>query len=277
MQLQKVRVNKSTPAAGFAFLELLFHSVVRDVRVQNGNANLGILLSILQTLVLLAIFAFVIVGLGLRTFAIRGDFIVYILTGIMLFLMHTRAVSSIMNSSSATAPMLLHSPMNTLLLISGAALSGLYTQLLAFVIILTVVHIVRGGLEFYDPAAMLLPFFMAWASGIGVGMLFLGLRPFAPKFIPMLSMLYRRAQMVTSGKMMPANYMSAGMVEWFDWNPLFHAIDQIRGAAFVNYFPRNSNIGYPIKFTIVAICIALMIDFWLRKNMSSSWGKRSIL
>ena len=277
MQLQKVRVNKSTTAAAFAFLELVFDSIVRNVRLQNGNANLGLLLSVMQTLVLLALFAFLIVGLGLRTFAIRGDFIVYILTGIMLFMMHTRAVSSIMNATSATSPLLLHTPMSTLIMIAGTALSGLYMQLLAFAVILIAVHILRGGLEFYDPGAMILPFFMAWASGIAVGMLFMGLRPFAPKFVPMLSTLYRRAQMITSGKMMPANYMSAGMVEWFDWNPLFHSIDQIRGAAFVNYVPRNSNIEYPIKFTIVALCIALMVEFWLRKNMSASWGKRSML
>lgn len=231
----------------------------------------------MQTLLLLAIFSFFIVGLGLRTFAIRGDFIIYILTGIMLFMMHTRAVLMIMKASSPTASMLLHAPMSTLMMIGGAALSSLYIQLLAFTVILFVIHVIRGGLEFYDPGAMLLPFFLAWSSGIGVGLLFQGVRPFAPKFIPILSMMYRRAQMITSGKMLPANYMTAGMVDWFQWNPLFHSIDQIRGAAFVNYVPRNTNIGYPIKFTIVAVCIALMIDFWLRKNMSASWGKRSKL
>lgn len=277
MQIQKVRVNKSTISAAFAFLELLFFSVIREVRIANGNANLGLLLAIMQILILVAIFAFLIVGLGLKSFAIRGDFIIFLLTGIMLFMMHTRAVASIMGSSSPTAPMLQHAPMSTLIMIASAALSGLFIQILAFTAVLTVVHILRGGLEFYDPGAMILPFFLSWASGIAVGMIFLGLSPFAPKFVPMLSTFYRRAQMITSGKMIPANYMSAGMVEWFDWNPLFHVIDQIRGAAFVNYVPRNSNIEYPIIFTIVLICIALMIDFWLRKNMSESWGKRSIL
>lgn len=90
-------------------------------------------------------------------------------------------------------------------------------------------------------------------------------------------MMYRRLNMITSGKMLPVNYMSAGMVAWFDWNPLFHTIDQGRGAAFVNYFPDDTNMEYPVYLSLTLIMIAMMVEFWLRKNMSQSWGKRSML
>jgi ABC-type polysaccharide/polyol phosphate export permease len=93
----------------------------------------------------------------------------------------------------------------------------------------------------------------------------------------MVAMMYRRLNIITSGKMLPVNYMSAGMVAWFDWNPLFHTIDQARGAAFVNYFPRDTNMEYPVYLSLTLIMIAMMVEFWLRKNMSQSWGKRSML
>ena len=154
---------------------------------------------------------------------------------------------------------------------------SLYMQIFGFALILLVVHIMRGGLEFYNPAGLIFPFVMAWASGVVIGLMFGVLTPFAPKFIPAIAMLYRRLNMITSGKMLPANYMTAGMIQWFDWNPLFHSIDQSRGAAFVNYVPRFTNMEYPVYLSLTLLMVAVMIEYWLRKNMSESWGKRSIL
>ncbi len=270
--MPKTRRNRTVFGAAVAFIELLYHSIVRDIRKQSGGAALGLGVVIAQNLVMLAVFALLYTVLGVRSLAIRGDFVVFMLTGIFLFLTHNRAIKSVMNSSSPVDAMNLHPSMNTLLAIATSALSGLYMQLLTIGLILFVVSIFRGGLEFYNPAGLLFPYFMAWASGVGVGMLFLVASPFAPKVVPIISQLYRRANMITSGKMLPANYMSAGMVKWFAWNPLFHAIDQERGAAFVNYFPHRSNMEYPVIFTLVAIMFGLMVEAWLRKNMSASWG-----
>lgn len=273
----KTRVNKSLLAASSAFMELLFHSIVRDTRKSSGNATLGLLLVMLQSMIMLAIFFLLFTVLGMRSVAIRGDFVIFLLTGIFLFLTHNKAVASAMGAVAPVGGLTLHAPINTLLNILSSVLSGLYLQVLGFSLILLVVHILRGGLEFYDPVGLIFPFFMAWASGIAIGLMFGVLKPFAPKFIPMIAMMYRRANMITSGKMLPANYMSATMITWFDWNPLFHTIDQARGAAFVNYFPRHTNMEYPVYLSLALITVAMMIEFWLRKNMSESWGKRSML
>ncbi len=273
----KTRVNKSMLGALMAFMELLFHSIVRDIRTSSGNAVLGMGLVIMQSLLMLAIFFALFSVMGMKSSLIRGDFVVFLLTGIFLFLTHNKAVSAAMGAISPVGGMTLHAPISTPLSILSAILSGLYTQLVGFALILLVVHILRGGLEFYKPADLVFPFFMAWASGVAIGLVFGVLTPFAPKFVPMVAMLYRRANMITSGKILPVNYMSASMIAWFDWNPLFHTIDQARGAAFVNYFPRHTNMEYPVYLSISLLMFAVMVEFWLRKNMSSSWGKRSML
>lgn len=273
----KTRRNRSVFSAGMAFIELLFHSIVRDVRTMSGNATLGLLVTLSQNLLMLLMFYLLYEVMGLRSLAIRGDFIVFLLTGIFLFLTHNKAIQNVMKAAGPTDKMMQHAPMSTLLSILATALSGLYLSVFAITIILFTVHVLRGGLEFYNPAGLIFPFFMAWASGVAIGLLFLVLRPFAPKLVPMLAMIYRRANMIASGKMIPANYMGVAMVSWFDWNPLFHTIDQARGAAFVNYFPRNSNMEYPVYFTLAILAFSLMVEFWLRKNMSQSWGKRSML
>ena len=273
----RTRVNRTLFGASMSFTELLFHSVVRDARKSSGNATLGLLLVMLQSLTMLAVFFLLFTVLGMRSAAIRGDFVVFLLTGIFLFLTHNKAVASAMGAVSPVGGLTLHTPISSLLNILASVLSGLYLQVLGFALILLVVHIMRGGLEFYNPAGLIFPFFMAWASGIAIGLMFGVLRPFAPKFIPMVAMMYRRLNMITSGKMLPANYMSATMITWFDWNPLFHTIDQARGHAFVNYFPRHTNMEYPVYLSLSLVMVAMMIEFWLRKNMGESWGKRSKL
>ena len=212
----RTRVNRTLFGASMSFMELLFHSVVRDARKSSGNATLGLLLVMLQSLTMLAVFFLLFTVLGMRSAAIRGDFVVFLLTGIFLFLTHNKAVASAMGAVSPVGGLTLHTPISSLLNILASVLSGLYLQVLGFALILLVVHIMRGGLEFYNPAGLIFPFFMAWASGIAIGLMFGVLRPFAPKFIPMIAMMYRRANMITSGKMLPANYMSATMITWFD-------------------------------------------------------------
>jgi ABC-type polysaccharide/polyol phosphate export permease len=80
--------------------------------------------------------------------------------------------------------------------------------------------------------------------------------------------------MIASGKMFVANTLPGYMLAMFDWNPLFHCIDQSRGFAFINYFPRNSSVIYPLYFGLGFLMIGLMLEFFTRKNLSASWGAR---
>lgn len=265
--------NTNLLQAFFTFWELVYHSVVRQVRTSSGSASLGLLNELVQTLIMFVMFYMIMIFLSMGGIALRGDPVVFVLTGVLLFMMHNQAISKVMGAGSPTSPIMKHRPMTTMISILSASFAQLYLQVLAMGLILVIVHVWRGGLDIFDPAGLVLPVLIAWGSGVAIGLLFLVAKPFAPNMVPIIAQVYRRANMITSGKFMPANLMPAVTVGWFDWNPLFHAIDQARGAAFVNYFPRNSNLEYPLYFIAVALMIGLMGEHWLRKNMSLSWGK----
>ncbi len=266
--------NRNLLEAAFSFWTLVYHSIVRRVRTQSGNASLGLLNELMQSLLMVAMFYVVFTFMGLKALAIRGDYMVFLVTGVFLFLTHNKAISSVMSAGNNTAPIMKHAPMTTMISILSTALAALYLQILTFGVILLIIHILRGGLDIQDPTGLLLPLFLSWASGCTIGLLFLILRPLAPTLVGMISTVYRRANMVTSGKMMAANMMPLAMIQWFDWNPLFHTIDQARGAAFVNYLPRYSSMEYPIYFVLISLCIGMMGERWLRNNISLSWNAR---
>jgi len=165
---------------------------------------------------------------------------------------------------------MMHSPMTVILSILAKAFAGLYFQFVAVSIVITALWIFGADLTVNDPGGLVLPVFFAWASGIAVGMVFMIFAPIVPGVVNAISPIYQRAQMFTSGKFLPAAYMPAAMVDYFSWNPLFHTIDQARVAAFVNYNSDASNMAYPIWFTVVALTIGLMGEFWARKNLSKS-------
>lgn len=261
--------SKSMFFGTLEFMELVFHSVVREVRTQSGNATLGILREVVSISVFLGIFYLLFLFMG-RQIAIRGDFMMFLLTGIVLMVIHIKAISSVRGASNATAAIMQHAPMTVILSIITKAFAGLYLQGIAISMIVLFLWIFGMDLAVKNPAGLVLPVIFSWASGISIGLIFMMASPVAPMTVKALTPFYMRAQMITSGKFMPAAYMPTAMLPWFQWNPLFHTIDQARLATFVNYNKEVSSMAYPIWFTLIAMTLGLMGEFWSRKNLSKS-------
>ena len=255
-------------------LELIFHNTVRSVRKTHANAFMAIGLNILQTVILVASFYILFTVLGMRSSAIRGDFILFIMSGIFLYMLHVRAVQAVFSTEGPSSPMMLHAPMTTFVAITSNALAALYTQLLSMVLVLYFCHVIFEPIEIHNWKGALGMVCLAWFSGVGVGILFLGLKPWFPSGASTAQTIYSRASMIASGKMFVANQLHGYMIDWFDWNPLFHVIDQTRGFVFINYFPHHSSVTYPLYVSIVLLMIGLMGEFYTRQNASISWGAR---
>jgi ABC-type polysaccharide/polyol phosphate export permease len=259
-------------SAALNIFELIFHSAVRNIRKENRNAIVGLLSSILQAVIFVAVFYVLLTLLGMRRSAIRGDFMLYILSGVYLFLTHNKALLAVAGSGSSTNSILNHAPLNTMILIAASALSVLYLQILALLTILFCLHVFINPITIDQPIWAFMTFLMAWGSGVANGLLFLAARPWAPGFVNILKTVYTRANMISSGKMFVANSMPLHLLVYFSWNPLFHTIDQARGFIFINYNPHNSDFWYPIWWIMAIVVIGLMAEFFTRRHASSSWG-----
>ena len=261
----------STFRSALSLLELIYHATVRSVRKSHGNALIGLLINISQTLILVGVFYLMFSVLGLRGNAIRGNFLLYILSGIFMYMTQIKAIRAVMNAEGPASPMMQHAPMNTIVAISAASVAELYIQVLSVAVVLFGYHVIVEPLDVYQPAATFGMLLLAWWSGVSIGMVFLALKPWAPTAISMISMIYIRANMFASGKMFVANAMPGYLLVYFTWNPLFHIIDQTRGFAFINYNPHFSSVSYPITVSAVLLCIGLMGEFVTRRAASISW------
>ncbi|MCF6316863.1 MAG: ABC transporter permease [Marinosulfonomonas sp.] len=260
--------------SGSRLLELIYHATVRSVRQSHGNALVGLFMNIMQTVIFVMAFFVMFSILGLRGAAVRGDFLLYIMSGIFLFLTHTKALGAVVSSEGPASPMMKHAPMNTLVAICASAIGALYIQVLSLIVVLFVYHVAFTPVVIDQPVAAFGMLLVAWFSGVAIGMVFLALKPWLPGFVGMASTIYARANMIASGKMFLANSLPANRRSLFDWNPLFHAIDQARGYTFLNYNPHYTSYSYPLILSVVLLMVGLMGEFYTRKHASISWSAR---
>jgi len=266
------QIQKTTTRTFFGMAELIYHSIVRDVRKTHSNAVVGLLMNMMQTVVFVLTFYAMFFFLGMRGAAIRGDFLLYIMSGIFLFMCHTKAVSAVVGSEGPASAMMQHAQMNTVISITAAAVSSLYLQLLSLFFMLFIYHVAVTPVVIDQPIGALAMLLVAWLSGVGVGMIFLAMKPWAPDAVKLLVSIYSRANMIASGKMFVANSLPSSMLVLFDWNPLFHTIDQARGYIFLHYNPHFSSPTYPFYVAIALVLLGLMGEFYTRKSASISWG-----
>lgn len=267
-----IQKRKSTLSGAFELLELIFHATVRNVRKSHGNAMIGLLINIFQTVMMVSVFYIMFDLLGLRRIAIRGDFLLYVMSGVFLYMTHTKTVGAVSGAEGPTSPMMKHAPMNTIVSITSSALSALYLQVLSAALVLYFYHAAVKPLHIFDPVGTLGMLLLAWFSGIGVGMLFLAARPWAPDVVGLLTTVYQRVNMVASGKMFVVNMLPSSMISLFAWNPLFHCIDQARGTMFLNYTPHFTSWQYPLILGTIFLMVGLMAEFYTRRHASVSWG-----
>ncbi|MEX0306553.1 MAG: ABC transporter permease [Ruegeria sp.] len=266
--------NQSLLGGAFTTAELIFHAVVRNIRSQHSNAVIAIVINIVQVVLIATVFYFILSFMGTRIAKIRGEFILYLLSGIFLFITNIKSVSSIVGVGSGNNPMTLHSPMTMMVMLSAAAFGALYTQIMSILVILFVYSVTVTPLEIQDPGGAFGMLILAWFTGCAVGLVLLALKPWFPNTVTILTNIYRRMNMVFSGKMFVGNALGGFMLTMFIWNPLFHIIDQCRGFVFRNYFPRNTSWEYALWVGIVLTMIGLLGEFYTRKHVSKSWDAR---
>ena len=271
---QSSRKPQSSMGTAIAMAGVIYHSIVRSVRKTHNNAFMAIALNMLQMVIFVLAFYVMFSVLGLRGAALRGDFLLYIMTGIFLYITHSKTLSAVVGSEGPASPIMLHAPMNTIISICSAALGALYIQVLSLFMILFIYHVAFTPIQIEQPFAAFGMLLLSWFTGAALGLVLLALKPWFPTFVSIFSQIYQRANMIASGKMFVANTLPGFMLAMFDWNPLFHFIDQARGFTFINYYPRNTSWEYGFWVGVVLVMIGLMGEFYTRRHASLSWDAR---
>jgi ABC-type polysaccharide/polyol phosphate export permease len=202
----------------FEFSAIVYHTIVNNVRKSKRNAVQALLLEILQASMMVIFFYFMIQFLGMRSFAVRGSYVLYVMSGVFLYMTHNKSISSV-SAGSATNPMLKHAPISTLMMIVSGALTTLYIQMLAIIVIAFVANVLIDPFTVYNLKVLALCLILAWGSGIAIGLMFLSINPYAPETMKVVNKVYLRANMIFSGKNGVGQYNSIIHIGIFHMEP----------------------------------------------------------
>lgn len=270
----RIERKRSNWAIAWGMMELIFHAAVRNVRKTHGNAVIGLLMAIVQSSIMVGVMVFMMEVLGMRGMAVRGDFVLYMMTGVFSFMAYTQTLGAVAASDGPTSAMMKHSPMNPLVAVSAAALSTLYLQTLSACTILFLYHTLWTPITIHQPQYVAGMFIVSWLAGIGTGMIFKAATPWQPELVGTLTKIYSRLNMLFSGKMLLANATPGHILALYSWNPLFHTIDQTRGFTFENYHPHYSSVTYPIYVALALFMLGIIGEHYSNRHISLSWGAR---
>lgn len=264
--------NRTILQAAGATLGLIYHQTVYNLRNDHRNAVVGLVMTVLQSAIFLMAFLLIYLIMGVRNSPIRGDFTLFLLSGIFMFMVHIQASGAVAGSHSLSGGLIKHEPLSPAILIAAAALAVLYRQTISCLAILWAYHVLIAPVRFEAWPGSLAMYLLAWFSGACIGLIFLGIRPWSPKGARLVTTAYQRINMFASGKMFVANVLPNLLLPWFVWNPLFHIIDQQRGFLFINYSPLKTDPLYALWFSLAALMVGLLINFTTRKYESLSWS-----
>ena len=118
----RYRTDRSSLSRVITLSEVVFHSVVRSIRAKHSNAFVALGMNIIQAVMFVMFFYFMFTVLGMRGAAIRGDFLLYMMSGVFLFMTHTKTVGAVVGAEGPSSPMMQHAPMNTTIAILSAAI-----------------------------------------------------------------------------------------------------------------------------------------------------------
>jgi ABC-type polysaccharide/polyol phosphate export permease len=235
------------------YVFLIWALTVRAIREESGGAALGMLKGILMALAFCLAFYFIMTLFGLAALTVRGDMMIFILIGIGFFFAAKMTMMAALKGMNNSWDMAAHPHLSPVLFVYANSLGCFYNYFTAIVILFVGNGLVKGEFLLHEPVMFFPLFFITWLCGVGAGML-LGFMAFYFSWFQIFKRIFIKLLFFTSGKFTNANALPNDALPFFTWNPLFHLIDQMRGAAFINYVPQKTNLTYPI-----IVCFLLLV------------------
>ena len=107
--------------AAYQFFDAVFHGSVRSVRKKHRLRVVSLLIVIAQSVIFTMGFIVMFQVLGATGSALRGDFVIFIMSGVFLFMTHIGAITAVATAEGPASPMMQHAPMNTVIAVSSVA------------------------------------------------------------------------------------------------------------------------------------------------------------
>lgn len=237
---------------------------LRETRSRYGNSKLGFFWALFEPFAHIAVFMLIFTFSG-RAAPIGDSIGIFILTGILPWLIYSNIVSRIMMGVSANKPLLGYPQVMPIdisisrIILEVATLFVVMIFFLAVGLYMGVTIKIDSFLTIMSVVGLLI------LLGTGIGLINSALMHYFPSYGNLYSALSRPMYFM-SGVFFTANFLSPRVYELIDFNPLLHLIEWFRTGFYASFDSRLYDAEYTVSVTLVIFSLGLLAEKVTRKR-----------
>ena len=235
---------------------------LHETRSRFGNSKLGFFWALFEPFAHIMVFIAIFSALD-RAVPIGDSMGLFILTGIIPWLMFSNIVNNVMRAVKQNKPLLGYPQVMPFDIMISQVILEFATLVLIFLFFVFIISASGVKIRIDDYLQLAQPTGLLVLLGTGIGMINSAIIEKFPSYRSLYTAVSRLFYF-TSGVFFTANFLSPEVFEAIDFNPLIHLIDWFRSGFFPSY---NSDL-YDAKYT-VAVCVSIFFIGLLVERINS--------
>lgn len=212
--------------------DVIFAIFLREIK-SKFNDKLGVSWSVISPVAFIMILALMRGRMdGGETHSIPTFFfMVYGMVLVQLFLSTVSAVSGSITRNKALFAFRQVQPISSVI---AVAIFELLVKIFVLLVIYVIAYLLNMNIQIDDPLFVIIYLVMVWLFSTALGLIFALARAFIPE-VEKIRSLAMRPVFFISGIFFSLQDIPKELWHWFDWNPLLHAVELTRYAAYSTY------------------------------------------
>lgn len=238
--------------------------ILRETRSRYGNSKLGFFWALVEPFAHIAVFMAIFSAMG-RAIPVGDSMGVFILTGIVPWLLFNNIVTGIMGGVEANRPLLGYPQVMPIDAMVARILLETATLIIVFLFFIVLALNFNFTIEIDDILMMMSSAGILIVLAAGVGMINAAIKLYYPSYATIYNALSRPFYFM-SGIFFTADFLSPEVLGMIDFNPILHIVEWFRTGFYRSFNSEFYDINYVITTTLIIFLIGLMAERATRKR-----------
>lgn len=240
---------------------------LRETRTRYGNSKLGFFWALFEPFAHITVFVIIFSSMG-RAVPVGESMGVFMLTGIVPYLLYNNIVSGVMGGLEANKPLLGYPQVMPMDITISRVLIESATLLIVMLFFVGVAIYFGISIKIDNFLQILRPVILLILLGTGIGLINAAILPHFPSYRSIFTALSRPLYFM-SGIFFTADFLSPEIYELIDFNPLLHLIEWFR----VGFYPSFDSNLYDPSYA-VSVCVGIFMLGLIVERLNSKRARQ---
>ncbi len=231
---------------------------LRETRSRYGNKKLGFFWALFEPFAHIAVFIGIFSALG-RNSPLGDNIGLFILTGIVPWLLFNNIVTLVMNGSQANKALMGYPQVMPIDITISRVILEVATLFLVFIFFLGIAVYLGVHVEINNFLLMMQPIGLLILFSTGLGLINAAIVNYYPSYDNIYSALSRPLYFM-SGVFFTADFLSEDVYKYLYYNPLLHTMEWVRSGFYSSFNSQRYDPEFVIMVSLIVFALGLLAD-----------------